>query len=319
MFHSTLVMNTVCGVLLLILLICMVYNYIIMSAAKNMTAAFQQAENQGIVCQLVSPRNKLGPIVDNWQTFQAHTALVLGDLIGRVAHAAHSATALSSPPNFRILDTYQTPISTCVWESNANLYIIFRGTMTQDEWYCDLQTQQSVYSLDLEDSLKPEASVHYGFLKVYQSIQAEICAQISDHALHAKNIFIAGYSLGAALATFLSLDLYRILPSKFPLVLYTFASPRVGNHTFADLINNNITVFRVVNQADMVTDLPLVVMPNCDHSKEPYYYQHVGTPILFFENMGSWKQNHHLNTYLFPLEQNTDLMTCVRLGGVKHE
>jgi predicted lipase len=61
-------------------------------------------------------------------------------------------------------------------------------------------------------------------------------------------LFYTGHSLGAALAT---ISAYRHAPRA----VYTFGSPLVGNHHFAEALKN-VPIFRVVDDIDAVTFAP---------------------------------------------------------------
>jgi len=99
------------------------------------------------------------------------------------------------------------------------------------------------------------ARVHTGFEDQYSSVRAEVeraLQHISDP------LFIAGHSLGAALATLAARD-------RNVRGVYTFGSPRVGNQAFVDSLKGT-NIFRVVDDQDVVKTLP---PPNLG-------YEHVG-------------------------------------------
>jgi hypothetical protein len=92
------------------------------------------------------------------------------------------------------------------------------------------------------------------------------------------SLTICGHSLGGALATLLALDVAANAANpafKTP-VVYTYASPRAGDLTFANLYNHLVPkTFRIANRMDLVPKLPL-----------PPLYEHVDTlldlnPIKF--------------------------------------
>ncbi len=79
---------------------------------------------------------------------------------------------------------------------------------------------------------------------------------------------MSGYSLGGALATLASVDIYDITHSAANLVkvpaggvtpkfeLYTQGSPRVGDINFANGYPIGITYYRIVNGDDIVVHYP---------------------------------------------------------------
>ena len=62
-------------------------------------------------------------------------------------------------------------------------------------------------------------------------------------------------------------------------VIYNFASPRVGNKAFCNIINSmDVKIFRIVNTADVIPTLPLSVSPNYTkgNANYPVMYAHCG-------------------------------------------
>jgi hypothetical protein len=85
------------------------------------------------------------------------------------------------------------------------------------------------------------------------------------------SLTICGHSLGGALATLLALDVAANstdLSFRSP-VSYTYASPRTGDSTFANVYNHVVPMtFRIANRIDLVPKLPL-----------PPLYEHVNSLI----------------------------------------
>src|SRR5208283_5780304 len=106
-------------------------------------------------------------------------------------------------------------------EDAGEVFLIFRGTMTTSEWLHDLNIRLTSYP-HLES-----CKVHEGFLQTYNVFRAKItdCLNTLDTR---KGLFIAGHSLGSALATLAVPDLAASTGFTSP-VIYTFASPRVGD------------------------------------------------------------------------------------------
>jgi len=102
-------------------------------------------------------------------------------------------------------------------------------------------------------------------------------------------VTVAGHSLGASLATLLALDMSA--NTKFPVSLYTLASPRVGDLTFHNLFNHVVpNAYRVANRLDIVPQLP-----------PPVLYFHVGDDTELVPPaamMFTAQCEHHLSTYL---------------------
>ena len=83
------------------------------------------------------------------------------------------------------------------------------------------------------------------------------------------------------------------------IILYTSASPRVGNEAFAEYIDSNVSRhIRLVNKADIVPQLPPPLSPNFKNPSKPWIYSHSGKEETFSKNTGSVKWNHELPIYL---------------------
>jgi predicted lipase len=155
---------------------------------------------------------------------------------------------------------------------NTDVYLVFRGTMTITEWIRDFSMRLTPYPYG------PFGKVHDGFIQTYNIFRKSILDGLKSVGPR-KNLFIAGHSLGAALATLSVPDISASTPFKIPTV-YTYASPRVGDKIFAIEYNNSFRnkSFRIVNTCDLVTSIPFPV---------PFlkfiggYFTHVETPIDF--------------------------------------
>ena len=180
-------------------------------------------------------------------------------------------------------------------EDAGEIFLIFRGTMTPNEWLRDLHIRLTAYPY-FESS-----KVHEGFLQTYNVFRATIIESLE--ALDArKGLFIAGHSLGSALATLAAQDLAVSTGFCAP-VIYTFASPRVGDRSFAESYNrqHGRRSFRIANTSDLIVSMPLPV---------PFlgflggYFTHVETPIDFTVQKEDLEKNHVMETYLTALKKN---------------
>jgi hypothetical protein len=76
----------------------------------------------------------------------------------------------------------------------------------------------------------------------------------------ASSLTICGHSLGGAIATLLALDVaaHASAPLSDP-TIYTYASPRTGNHDFAVKYHQTVTTtYRFVDNVDLVPKLPSI-------------------------------------------------------------
>jgi kumamolisin len=169
--------------------------------------------------------------------------------------------------------------------SNINeLVVAIRGTSNGVEWWDDANA-----ALKTPFKVAGCGSVGNGFARIYDTLEVverpasapaaaaaaqslkpaggfsrQIAELASRHAVAAArstsvpstSVIIAGHSLGAALATLYAMENAKTDQIKNPLIC-TFASPLVGDSTFAAAFNQlNLTSWRVVNAPDLVPKLP---------------------------------------------------------------
>ena len=197
------------------------------------------------------------------------------------------------------------------------IFIVFRGTRELSEWFNNSQFRQVKFlQTDKKPGIEGCGSISQGFNKMYtefrpgilnkwaginnlfrnfdrmvrdyfrengrELLDKPIVKAINEFYLETSfenaDIYIAGHSLGAALASIATLDLVStnygfegktIAQTKAgkidsPIHLYTFASPRVGDNFFADKFNdcissNDVKAFRFANSEDLVTNIPFSV------------------------------------------------------------
>jgi Lipase (class 3) len=170
--------------------------------------------------------------------------------------------------------------------ANPNQYILaIRGTSNAVEWWDDANA-----ALLVPFKVQGCGSVGAGFARIYDTLEVverptgtaagaiapqslrsvggfaqqvanlvvrrrPAAAQATGLAASAS-IEVAGHSLGAALATLYTLENAATVKIKNP-ALCTFASPAVGDSTFAAAFNGlTLTSWRVVNAPDLVPKLP---------------------------------------------------------------
>ncbi len=119
--------------------------------------------------------------------------------------------------------------------------------------------------------------VHIGFNQAYNEVKEKVQLAIKTllhvHGSKAKRIFIAGHSLGGALALLAAVDIKANMRPSLPISLYTYGQPRVGNQAWANyvysLFPNNYV--RVVHADDTVPHVPPRVSG----------FKHAGTEVWF--------------------------------------
>lgn len=166
----------------------------------------------------------------------------------------------------------------CILNDSLNdcLWVLFRGTQTKQEIQADIDFEK-------------KNDIHSGFLTMYQKFDLQFTKN--------KKLVVFGHSLGAALATL------TISFTSNPVVGYGFGSPRVGGELFQKkFLPKSKNWFNIMNTDDIVTNLPLAVMPNLKQINNPLIFNHVGEQIFFTSNWGTWLNNHLLPIYADFLE-----------------
>jgi predicted lipase len=165
-------------------------------------------------------------------------------------------------------------------QSLNTLIISFAGSKNIEDWITDLDYETKKPSFTNDESIK----AHSGMLTMYEGIRDKIRLVIDDTCNENTMVVITGHSLGAGLA---SICFYDVVENNFikNRLLYTFASPRIGNPQFAEKINATNNAYRVANMEDIVTSFPFPVMGS-------YLYSHSGKMIPFSVNLSSIARNH---------------------------
>lgn len=199
------------------------------------------------------------------------------------------------PPGYQVKGEFQAilfgklePIG-FLMSSTQDHILAFRGTDSFLDWLADATYVQT--SFDLASN---GGRVHAGFKLVYQSAREQILTALLA-AQTSLPLYITGHSLGGGLATVAALDIAFNTTFANPIV-YSFASPRVGDPDFAARSNAVIqTHWRVLNTLDVV---PLVPPEKIFDGTKELHFQHVDEwqPITFLK--GFVAENHSLTNYI---------------------
>jgi hypothetical protein len=146
------------------------------------------------------------------------------------------------------------------------ILVSFRGTINNvQQWASDLDT---VYT-----KWYGSGKVHRGFYDRFNEIKSPTLTFLkkAQQQLPDGDIVISGHSMGGAVATLFASylkDFMKITPDY----IYTYGSPRVGDGTFAKYIDKQFgdRIVRVMNEWDMVSDLPPMILD----------YRHTGKLVL---------------------------------------
>ncbi len=185
-----------------------------------------------------------------------------------------------------------------VLTSKTNNIIVFRGTQTRLEWINNLAALQRNY-ID-QASGQFYGRVHAGLRDNYEAIIDPLPREIAKKLNPSIPCYISGHSLGAAIATFAALDLALNVPLLTrQLQLYIYASPRLGDPTFARfhsyLVPNS---YRIINHAD-----PINLMPP---TKVIDAFVHVGQEWSFLSQNGDVMPNHVVDTYRAAIDREVE-------------
>ena len=219
------------------------------------------------------------------------------------------------PGELGALGDTEVPIAFLATSGDA-VFVVFRGTKTISEWIADATLTQVPF---------PEAGsgarTETGFTRVYTSVNAGIIADVNALAASGafSRLYVAGHSLGAAVATLAAPDLARTTPFTAP-VLYNFASPRTGNPTFAAAVDDLPTSWRIANTYDEVPKLPPAITVVFENERPTFlFYEHIdseypitfGRPIHSVEDLGN---DHAMCNYYGTLcDQGDDPAGCKAL------
>ncbi|WP_263322224.1 lipase family protein [Endozoicomonas sp. Mp262] len=245
------------------------------------------------------------------QSFSMPLALSLGNLC-KQAYSQYETQkkgeAWSVADGYQFLTTLHG-----VYEDNAipigfmakkgnDLYVAWRGTDNVEEWIIDIKFEQ-VNCPFFDESIKLEL----GFSELYGTGHGSTHPSPRDACLEQikkekgiETIYVTGHSLGGALAAINALDI--VTQFNTAPVVYTFASPRTGNHHFAHCYNERINhSWRIVNSHDEVPKLPPKSCPPVFHE---YHYKHVNNEhIITFGDTWNLPFDHSLTNYLDKLEK----------------
>lgn len=243
-------------------------------------------------------------------------------------------------------------------EDTQDIYVVFRGTSRPEEWISNLKFLQSFYQQDhpsfcksTDKEIKIKGKIHHGFNTTYTrsdvgnvidfiynfnpnndfpSMEDQIEKTLKKCPENSR-LFVTGHSLGGALATISTLHIHLSKEIKLKPILYSFASPRVGDQEFASNFED-LECYRIANSEDMVPQAPLPIsllasarLPGkigatCIANKlSRFKYHHIGMPIYFTQGAGDIAENHSLDSYLNALGidgeqkrvENRDLQSAV--------
>ncbi len=189
--------------------------------------------------------------------------------------------------------------------SGSNIYMVFRGTKTIDEWISDADYPLVDYTYG--------GKTEKGFTDIYNTLSVTEAISSAAESGNYNNVYVTGHSLGAALAVLAIPDIIENTDFKNP-VMYNFAGPRAGNADFKNLYEGyGIDSWRVYNTNDVVPTLPPTELS--------YIHVDTGYPITFGAPVTDPLDFHQIainhsscNYYSTVCDLTSDPESCKALG-----
>jgi triacylglycerol lipase len=196
-----------------------------------------------------------------------------------------------------------------VGTKGTDAYVIIRGTLTPLEWLEDGTILPVPFAPNWGNTTQ-------GFKGIYSQLSSTINQAIQP--LKAANAFaalyVAGHSLGAALAHLAAADIY--IQQGISPISYTLAGPRTGDPAFAAAFDQaGLKTWRIFNTEDIVPTLPLsttelealslglnesmselllkAVLQHADAVRGGWSYMHLTVPIAVTFQKGTIANNHN--------------------------
>lgn len=174
-------------------------------------------------------------------------------------------------------------ISSFIGQCKDAVLISFRGTNSDTQLFWEYMELDNMSDFKLGDKAVGKVQTYFlgAFLKVYELMRTDIRTIISNN----KTVFITGHSLGASLASLLSVQIAYEYPSTY-IIYYTYGQPRVGDYNYAQLHDTVVpNSWRVVHQYDIVPHFPFCMsIYGCNYTNKPYHH---GTEIFYNNNMSN--------------------------------
>ena len=214
--------------------------------------------------------------------FDAAAATFAARLVGRfIAGIATERSDLFSlagmpAPSFAYAPRDARPLI-AVWANGDQAVIAVRGTQTAADLAADLSYNQtsmpSVAHAHYRLGKAAGISVHGGMYRMWAAVRSAVLAAIPPST---TKLFVAGHSLGAAVAFFIAFE----APPAITVEVVGLAPPRAGNAAFAAAVAGRARTLSVINAADLIPTMPWSYMPN---TPDPWAYAHVH-PLAFFSD-----------------------------------
>ncbi|MDQ8184364.1 lipase family protein [Pelagicoccus sp. SDUM812002] len=145
-------------------------------------------------------------------------------------------------------------------KNEEHVVISFRGTESGDhaDYFTDAKFKQAPFT--------ENGTAHGGFIEALAQIEEDLQDSLKRSLEENRNktVWVTGHSMGGALATLFSIHNMDSVDA-----LYTFGAPRLVGQKLAQHLQDELPIFRVVNNNDFVCRIP----------SQPFY-KHIG-PTFF--------------------------------------
>ena len=143
----------------------------------------------------------------------------------------------------------KTDTQAFVAAGSSHLAVCFRGTSSGKDALMDTRFLKTA-------AFGGRGRVHRGFNRALDSVWHQLKGAVDALDGAGRKLFVAGHSLGAALA---QLAAHRLALGQYPVAaVYAYGSPRVGNPEFRDAYNELLEdkTFLHINNKDIVARVP---------------------------------------------------------------
>ncbi|TQV76388.1 lipase family protein [Aliikangiella marina] len=165
---------------------------------------------------------------------------------------------------------------------DKHAFILFRGTQYLGDWLTNFNigTSRSYFA----------QPVHDGFNTSFKSMLPKVKEFVNGLGKDIIAVHCIGHSLGGALATICA-EWIKSSTSRSP-YLYSFGSPRVGFHGFADKCTKNLgaeRIFRAYHKTDIVPCIPFWPFVHTPNAGVDYYLPSPGAvPAAKYHDMDEY-------------------------------
>jgi pimeloyl-ACP methyl ester carboxylesterase len=191
------------------------------------------------------------------------------DLLNARILCGASADAYGPFPSGEMIESGESDTHAMIVRTATDLFLVFRGTTDLRNWLTDIDC-----ACDLEDGCK----IHRGFSRALDSVFSRITAEILRPGYKNLRFWLAGHSLGGALAMLYAWRFFTAYHQMIFSGIYTFGQPRVGDRSFRDLYDFSglkARTFRVVHANDIVCRVPWL-LGSYRHAGHEVFYPTVG-------------------------------------------